>query len=63
MEIFKRGLYWGGIETVGFWIVRSSGINPSIKLDHSQFLLPLLELVTANGSTLTVAAPLTPFLL
>jgi len=44
-------------------IRRSSGINPSIKLDHSQLRLLPLELVTANGSTLTVAAPLTPFLL
>ena len=47
-------------------IRRSSGINPSIKLDHSH-LRPrrgeVLELVTANGSTLTVVAPLTPFLL
>ena len=47
-------------------IGRNSVINPSIKLDHSQFLslllLPFLVFVTANGSTLTVVDPFIPFL-
>ena len=46
-------------------IGRNSVINPSIKLDHSQFLpclLPPLLFVTANGSTLTVVDPFIPFL-
>ena len=47
-------------------IVKNGIINPSIKLDHSQFLclllMPLLLFVTANGSTLTLASPLIPFL-
>ena len=44
-------------------IVKSGVINPSIKLDHSQLPLLNLALLTAKGSTVTVVAPLIPFLL
>ena len=43
-------------------IVKSGVINPSIKLDHSQLPPLFLALLTAKGSTVTVVAPLIPFL-